>query len=199
MATTGMETSFVETLLSSAPCPRDWEVGEALAECVLRDENVVLPWNTVRDRRSPRASLPGADIVGFWRDENSVLLLFGEVKSSTEEKCPPGVMLGEGGLTWQLGENATKISVQGALLKWLHARCREPEHVDLFREAVRRFVASRGTALMIIGTLIRDVGPNELDLKNRGTFLGKELKGEVKLVAWYLPLPIPSWPGLVTS
>ena len=42
------------------------------------------PWNTVRNRRTPRASLPGADLVGFYRENDTVLLLFGEVKTSSD-------------------------------------------------------------------------------------------------------------------
>ena len=37
LATTGMQTEFVESALRAAPEPTPWEIGEALAECVLRD------------------------------------------------------------------------------------------------------------------------------------------------------------------
>ncbi|MCE2436844.1 MAG: hypothetical protein J4F97_02355 [Pseudomonadales bacterium] len=68
MATTGMATEFVESLLRAVPREKSWAVGEALAECVLADDatrEICWPWNLVRDRRTPRASLPGADLVGF--------------------------------------------------------------------------------------------------------------------------------------
>ena len=59
--------------IENSPEAEDWEVGEALAECALQHDSgreVHWPWNTVRDRRTPRASLPGTDLVGFWRAEH---------------------------------------------------------------------------------------------------------------------------------
>lgn len=97
LATTGMETAFVERLLKAAPVPESWEVGEALAECALKVDSgreIHWPWNTVRDRRTPRASLPGTDLVGFCRLNGSALLVFGEVKTSSEDAAPPNVMYG---------------------------------------------------------------------------------------------------------
>lgn len=58
MATTGMATEFVEKLLRTVPEEKSWAVGEALAECVLADDEtreICWPWNLVRDRRTPRA------------------------------------------------------------------------------------------------------------------------------------------------
>lgn len=42
---------------------------QKLQECALREDSVHgmhWPWNTVRDRRTPRVGLPGADLVVFW-------------------------------------------------------------------------------------------------------------------------------------
>ena len=92
LATTGMDTRFIARLLGAVPHPRAWEVGEALAECLLRDEQgrtYCWPWNSVRDRRAPRSSLPGADLVGFYREDGCVFLLFGEVKTSSDVRTPP--------------------------------------------------------------------------------------------------------------
>jgi hypothetical protein len=78
MTTTDMDTVFVEQLLRAVPGDKSWEVGEALAECVQADDDsqeVCWPWNLVRDRRTPRASLPGADLVGFCRQGELTLLL----------------------------------------------------------------------------------------------------------------------------
>ena len=38
LATTGVETEFVERLLLAVTQPEGWEVGEAFAECVLQDD-----------------------------------------------------------------------------------------------------------------------------------------------------------------
>ena len=92
LATTGMATQYVERMLNAMFEPEAWEVGEALAECALRDDSdrqIHWPWNTVRDRRTPRASLPGADLVGFCCEDGNVALLFGEVKTSSDTNSPP--------------------------------------------------------------------------------------------------------------
>ncbi|MEW6218911.1 MAG: DEAD/DEAH box helicase [Thermodesulfobacteriota bacterium] len=97
LATTDMSIDQVERLLRAVPDPEGWEVGEALAECALQSDSgreLHWPWNTVRDRRTPRASLPGTDLVGFCRLDGSIWLAFGEVKTSSEATAPPNVMYG---------------------------------------------------------------------------------------------------------
>ena len=140
LATTGMATEFLEKLLKAVPNPESWEIGEALAECALRDEmdgQIFWPWNTVRDRRTPRASLPGADLVGFYCEEEKVFLLFGEVKTSSDTNTPPSVMQGGSGMVWQLERSATCLDIQFSLLKWLHARCHLSSFYDIYKQASR--------------------------------------------------------------
>lgn len=202
LATTGMETRFVEDLLGAVPQVNEWELGEALAECVLRDDSdmqVVWPWNTIRDRRTPRASLPGADLVGFFIKTSDVLLLFGEVKTSSDVNSPPGVMSGGSGLAWQLEKNATRLDIHNSLLQWLHARCRMQPLRGHYEKAVRRYVRSGGKDLLIVGALIRDISPSESDLKVRGEELSSKFDSptRIELFAWYLPVPIADWSVLI--
>ena len=49
------------------------------------------PWPTSLDKRTPSASLPGPDFVGFHRKVH-LGFLFSEVKSSSESDCPPQVV-----------------------------------------------------------------------------------------------------------
>jgi len=202
LASTGMGTEFVGRLLDAVPTPKGWEIGEAFAECALRDDSnrrVLWPWNTVRDRRTPRASLPGADLVGFFCEEEQVVLLFGEVKTSSDANTPPSVMNGGGGMAWQLERSATCLDIQGALLRWLHARCRLQPYRDLYKKAVESYLASEGKDILLVGVLIRDTTPNELDLKARGNVLSARLTSPTRtaLLAWYLPVPIVAWPALL--
>lgn len=202
LATTGMATEFVERLLGSIPEPEDWEIGEALAECALEDDSgweIYWPWNTVRDRRTPRASLPGTDLVGFWKQDQTALLVFGEVKTSSEAAFPPHVMYGGSGMTWQLEESARRLDIQRTLLQWLWARCSGTHFQTLYQQAVGRFLASEGKDLMIVGVLVRDTEPNEADLRSRGIALSRTLASptRVELLAWYLPIPISEWPKLL--
>ena len=200
MATTGMETDFVEELLHAVPEEESWAIGEALAECVLADDDdreICWPWNLVRDRRTPRASLPGADLVGFYKEDDVVLLLFGEVKTSSDQSTPPNVMNGSGGMAWQLKDEATRLDIQHSLLKWLRARCGSPEHRWLYRAAVERYVRSLGKEILLVGILLRDTTPNELDVTARAKFLAGSLGSptRIELSAWYLPIPIKDWPA----
>ena len=202
MATTGMATEFVETLLQAGSEEKSWAVGEALAECVLADDEtreVCWPWNLVRDRRTPRASLPGADLVGFCKEGDAVLLLFGEVKTSSDASTPPNVMNGSGGMAWQLKNEATDLNIQHALLKWLRARCASAEHQALYQAAVHRYVQSLGKEILLVGILLRDTEPNELDVTARAKVLAKSLGSptRIEITAWYLPVPIKDWPALL--
>jgi hypothetical protein len=202
LGSTGMSAEFVERLLKAVPEPNDWEIGEAFAECALQHDSgleVFLPWNTVRDRRTPRASLPGADLVSFCRDGHKVLLLFGEVKTSSDVSSPPNVMYGGSGMTWQLQASATRLDIQHALLRWLQSRCRDAPYREFFEKAVRRYLSSEGKDLLLMGILIRDTNPDERDLKSRGETLEKMLglPTRINLLAWYLPLKISNWPGLL--
>ena len=203
LATTKMETEFVKSLLKNVHKPLGWEIGETLAECAFRDDSgrqVIWPWNTVRDRRTPRASLPGADLVGFCRENEKVTFLFGEVKTSSDPETPPSVMSGgSDGLPWQLERNAKRLDIQRTLLQWLQARCRNEHFHELYKKAASRYLASEGKDLILAGILIRDTVPNELDLRARSIALSAKFDAPTRfdLVAWYLPLPIANWPNLV--
>lgn len=202
LASTGMQTIFVENLLRAVPDEKSWSVGEALAECVLADDDtreIFWPWNLVRDRRTPRASLPGADLVGFCKEGESVMLLFGEVKSSSDAGTPPNVMYGKGGMGWQLEEEATRLDIQAALLTWLRSRCDAPENRELYQAAVKRYVQSFGKEILLVGILLRDTKPNKLDLTARANTLAAKLRPptRIEITAWYLPVPIKDWPALL--
>ena len=202
LATTGMDTQFVGKLLGAVPQVNKWELGEALAECLLRDDSdmhVIWPWNTIRDRRTPRASLPGADLVGFFFNAGDAILLFGEVKTSSDVNSPPGVMSGSSGLAWQLERSATRLDIHNSLLQWLHARCRVQPLRGHYETAVKRYVRSGGEDLLIVGVLIRDISPSESDLRVRGERLSSifDSPTRIELFAWYLPVPIADWSVLM--
>jgi hypothetical protein len=203
MATTGMDTAFVERLLKAVAPEPSWAIGEALAECVLADDvglGVCWPWNSVRDRRTPRASLPGADLVGFSCQSDDVFLLFGEVKTSSDAAAPPNVMYGSNGMAWQLEAEATRLDLQCTLLKWLRVRC-TGDDIRRYQAAVQRYVSSGGKDIIIIGVLLRDTTANEKDVKGRSIALAKSVgpPTRIQITAWYLPTPIDSWPQLLET
>ena len=64
-----------------------------------------------RDKRTPKASLPGADLVDFVSHNGETRLVLGEVKCSSDRNTPPNVMIGRHGMTKQLETLATDIGM----------------------------------------------------------------------------------------
>jgi hypothetical protein len=203
LATTGMDTKFLEDVLSSVPDPEGWEIGEAMAECILSSASpsVCWPWNTANDKRTPRASLPGTDLVGFLLDGQDVWLLLGEVKTSSDEDTPPNVMYGRGGMAWQLEETALRQDIQRTLLQWLYVRCKDSPSREYYRRAAQAFIRSKGSDLILVGLLMRDTKPNELDLKSRALSLATKLASlrQVRLYVYYFPTAVTHWPSLTLA
>ena len=202
LAATDMGISTVAQLLRATVAPLDWEVGEAVAECLLRDEyEVVWPWNEERDQKTPRASLPGADLVGFIGTDDDALLLFGEVKTSSSPSCPPNVLNGRTGLIVQIDELAKKQQIHRSLVKWLHARCKGTEFWPIYQSATRKYLESGGREMVLVGILLRDTPPNELDLKSRARALAASVSPPMRfrLDAWYLPRSCSAWVSVVTG
>jgi len=204
LAQTDFSTEWLDSFLAAGR-QNDvlpWQVGEALVEAVLEAEfAVVLPWNTKRDQRTPKASLPGADLVGLCQVNDEWHLVFGEIKSSSDKACPPGVVHGKSGLVQQLERILNDPSVQFELIRWLMARVPDGELSSGFSEALTRFVNTRGAGTRLIGSLVRDTSPNELDVSTRGRNLGGLIgdPGTAELHVWYLPIPMADWPGLVAA
>ena len=202
LSLTGMgKTALEEVLAAEVPETRDWAAGEALAEAVLEaHHDVVLPWNTERDKRNPFASLPGADIVGFQCDGSSHRLALGEVKCSSEAKSPPQVMSGRsGGLTHQIDNLANNLGTICQLLKWLLPRVKHTAHEPAFNTACARFFNSERRDLALFGILVRDQEVRESDLQARGQQLANRLQAPTHchLIALYLPWPIAQLPQAI--
>ncbi len=202
LSLTGMgQDTLKEVLAAEVTETRDWAVGEALAEVVLEAQHdVVLPWNTERDKRNPFASLPGADIVGFQRDGESHRLALGEVKCSSEAKWPPQVMSGRsGGLAHQLDTLAHNLSTICQLLQWLLPRVKNTEHEIAFNAACTRYFNSERRDLALFGILVRDQEAREADLQARGKSLADRLQNPTccRLIALYLPWPITRLPEVI--
>jgi hypothetical protein len=203
LANTGFARESLDAVLAAELAEeRDWAVGEALAEAYLeREHKVTWPWNAERDKRNPKASLPGADLVGFGTQSGRVCLVLGEVKTSTDAKTPPGVMSGRHGMTHQLGALAQNLTLICQLLKWLLPRCKGAEHEVSFNAAVGLFFESGNSAVALFGVLIRDTKPDELDLKARGQKLAGGLQAPTtcELIAIYLPCTIADLPARATE
>lgn len=203
LATTGFaRDSLNEILAADVPEERDWAVGEAIAEAYLcQEHNITWPWNMERDKRTPKASLPGADLVGFEVNGADVRLAFGEAKTSNDSDTPPNVMYGRSGMTHQIDNLANNLSLINKLLKWLLPRCKGTAHEGLFNKAIMVFLDSGNKAVSFFGVLIRDTQPNVLDLRGRGQSLAGTLQAPTtcKLIAIYLPCDITALPARVSG
>ena len=187
-------TSFLEDAVSHEVLP--WQVGEAIAEAVLEGSHgVVFPWNNRRDLRNPRASLPGADLVGISDEPSGCRLVFGEVKSSSDTSSPPSVLTGKSGMDQQLERLIDDMKLRLALIKWLSARVDNEENGAIFDEALAAFVRTSGSSVRLVGVLVRDTSARESDVSARGRALGKEVPvpGSVELHAMYMPRPMARW------
>ncbi len=202
LSLTGMGQKTLEEILETKGSEmRNWAVGEALAEAVLeRDYNVIFPWNMVRDKRNPNASLPGADIVGFQKQGNSFRLALGEVKSSSESKSPPQVMYNsKSGMVHQLEKLTEHNEIIDQLMKWLLHRVKKTEYELAFNIACVRYFDSGLRDLVLFGVLVRDQKPRESDLKIQGSQLASSLEEPTHchLIALYLPWTIDKLPQAI--
>jgi hypothetical protein len=200
LATTGFANeSLDEILVAEISEERDWAIGEAIAEAYLTTKhNIIWPWNMERDKRTAKASLPGADLVGFEINGKNARLVLGEVKSSSEKKYPPQLMSGrKGHMGHQVDKLANNPGLILQLLKWLWPRCKKTEYETIFNAAITLFLNSGNRALF--GVLIRDTEPNELDLQTRGQSLAGTLQAPTtcRLLAIHLPCAIADLPARV--
>ncbi len=194
------ETSLEAVLEADTPEERDWAVGEALAEAWLsRKDGVIWPWNMERDKRNANASLPGADLVGFVVNNNDTKLVIGEVKSSSQDQCPPNVLYGRSGMIHQIDRLANDLKTIRTLLNWLLHRCKNTDFETYYKESAILYFNSGNKAVSLFGVLIRDTDANELDLKSRGKALGRSLSAPTSchLLALHLPCNIALLPERV--
>lgn len=188
---TGMGKESLETLLAAgADENRDWVAGEALAEAYLMEnEGIIFPWNMERDKRNPFGSLPGADLIGFVKDDHGYRLVLGEVKTSSEGKYPPRVMFGRSGMYHQIDSLACNMTTIYQLLRWLHHRTKGGMHELEFNQSCTRYFDSGNKSVVLFGVLVRDTVPNVIDLSVRGNALRNKLTQptQCNLIALYLP------------
>ncbi len=187
------ETDFTqERLRRILKDPRrieDWRVGEAIAEVYLTDHrSCSFPWPDGRDERKSGSSLPGADLVGFGTDNNGDCLVFGEVKISSEQRYPPGVMYGRTGWKQQLEDLRDEEAIRDGLVKYLGHRAGAAPWRARFERAASRYLRNTSD-IHLYGCLIRDVKPHQNDLRERVDSLADACpKGTcIEMLALYLP------------
>ena len=189
VAETDFDQGALLRVLEDANEIEDWRVGEAIAETYLTDHrSCSFPWPDGRDERTRRASLPGADLVGFGVDEHGDCLAFGEVKTSSDPNHPPGVMYGRTGLKQQLEDLRDRTVIRDGLLKYLGHRAEAAPWRARYERAGRRYLQD-SSDVQLYGFLVRDVEPHREDLRARVSGLGDGRPQEmcIELLALYLP------------
>lgn len=190
LAETGFSKDDIEkNLVPFTTTPEDWRVGEGIAEYYLSEHRqCFFPWPDSRDERKIGSSLPGADLVGFQIIGNDIYFAYGEVKTSSEAKYPPGVMVGRSGLQSQIEDLKDNDTTKRTLMNYLALRCKGQCWESYFKNAAQNFLKCPKN-IRIFGVLIRDVQPNDKDLKNRINNLAKKQYPEthIELLALYLP------------
>jgi hypothetical protein len=190
LADTEFAQDNVRQALSRTKEPEDWRVGEALAESYLtHHRGCSFPWPDARDERKAGSSLPGADLVGFQKAGADVRFAFGEVKTSSEAKYPPGAMHGRTGLKQQLEDLSDDRAIRDKLVIYLCYRAiLGPPWLEEYKRAATRYF-SNSADVRVFGVLVRDVAPHEDDCRVRVTKLatGCPTNMVIELFAIYLP------------
>lgn len=206
MPDTGFSLTHLRVEVAQGKTPRDWEVGETFAECVLEDwHDCLFPWPTSRDRREEEGCLTGPDLPGYCLcPSKPARFAFGEVKSSSQKVSPPAVVSGVDGkagketLVGQLCRLLTQPTRRQMLIAWLGFRdTRDPRTEVRFDRALRNYGDS-GDCL-IIGCLVSgNRTANKGDLQDACRALdGNAAERELWLFAFYLPFEKADWPSLV--
>lgn len=189
LADTQFHKDGVARILADPDDVEDWRVGEAIAESyVVHHRDALFPWPVGRDERKRGSSLPGADLVGFRGAANDARFAFGEVKTSGENKYPPGTMHGRTGLKQQLEDLRDNQTIRDDLVKYLGHRARQADWSDRYKVAAARYLTN-SSDIYVFGILIRDVAPHKDDLRVRVQKLGTGCPSGtvVELFAIYLP------------
>jgi len=191
LAKTQFESARLRAALSNTTEPRDWQVGEAIGEAYLTDHRECeFPWPSSRDLRNPSASPAGADLVGFQKNRGSTRFAFGEAKTSSEAKWPPGVVTSRHGLVNQLEVLRDSLAVKEHLgLIYLGFRVQGTKWYGTWKTASLRYLGNPED-IALFGVLVRDVTPQSEDLSARSQRLGRGCPADtyLELVAFYLPL-----------
>lgn len=190
--TTDFSDASVRRVLADRVTPKNWRVGEGLAEAFLVEHRACeFPWPSGRDLRNPSASPAGTDLVGFQNTpahDNPHRFAFGEVKTSKQQAWPPTVMDGRHGLKKQLEGLRGSTNVKDDLVKYLGHHAIGTDWLPRYRMATMRYCANPHD-VSLFGILVRDVEPKCEDLVSRaeGLAVGCPDRTSIELRAIYLP------------
>lgn len=194
----GFDTSELYAAITAPEEPlTEKDLGESMGELALQQLHQA-SWftNRRRDMRSVRASLPGADIIGFAPcEDGGHRLLIAEVKTSSDPKTPPTVMYGETGLQYQLYRAATDPRILRQLLRYTFSRVHGTDIMPILQDALRRLDKDLMSGAQLVGILVRDTPVAQKDVSHHAGVLSKQLPDadNVSSLALYVCVPAQDW------
>ncbi len=196
MDQSGFSSAFIEKLRQSgigesSDTALKGDFGEVFASLFLNSQyGMDFPWPAFWDRKTPEASLSGSDLVGIARDREGALFVVGQVKASSEDRCPPTVVSNRRhGLVAQLHCLRRDSQAINSHLKWLLTRAAGAAWEQDFLHALQR-VSTEPLDVMLVGVLVRDTTPSDLDLKRAHDSFAENKGARVFLFGCYLPLSL---------
>lgn len=165
LSETGFDTTTMKETVESSQKIVFWRWGEYFAyDQIKRHLGITIPWPPSWDRRIRTASLPGSDIIALKNEGGNVIFVFGEIKTSSQEKHPPYVVTkGKEGMIDQLKKLFSREIISD-LVKWLLLRSNGRVWEDDFKKAVE-YYSQNDSGYELIGVLVRDTDPDIQDLK----------------------------------
>lgn len=183
---------------------RHWRIGESIAEIILEEENGArFYWNELRDARNPSGNKTGADLVGFIEANGEVLFLFGETKTSSEQKRPPQVMTKVDGMENQLRNLYSNREKQQILIQYLASKTRNLADTDPFKtdlsKALKNYYESADCKYKLFGVLVRDIDSDKKDLSHSYARLETGISEPVglRLLAVYMTIKKENWEAII--
>ena len=194
----------IQFLLNNSVEVQDFRIGEAFAEvCLEKHFNCRFYWNELRDARNPKGNKTGADLVGFIEIENEILFLFGEVKTSSEQKSPPQVMTNPTGMENQLKDLFKDQNKRLILISYIQNKMglSNNSFKDDFNSAIKNYYKQNSSKYMLYGILVRDTEVNENDIKVSYNKLKNEILDPIglKLLAIYVSIPKNQWLKIING
>ena len=183
---------------------QDFRIGEALAEvCLEKHFNCRFYWNELRDTRNPKGNKTGADLVGFIEIQNEVLFLFGEVKTSSEQKSPPQVMTNPKGIENQLIDLYNDQNKRRILITYIQGKIglNNSNFKKDFDNAIRSYYQPNESKYLLYGVLVRDTGVNKNDIKQSYDKLKNQILDSIglRLLAIYVSIPKNQWLNIING
>jgi hypothetical protein len=181
----------------------EWRIGEVFAEYYIETTTTAKFYiNELRDARNIFGNKTGADLLGFIEIAGETIFLFGEVKTSAEEKSPPNVLYGSTGMIDQIIELSKEKRVQRQLIRNLAFKVKDLDKTNPFRiDFLQSFKNYKYDKFHLFGVLVRDTISNIKDLEARFKNLSSSIKKEtnLKLIALYVPVKMEHWNKIVNN